>query len=79
MLRTVVATRYVTAFREGGPIGALPQPERYRWLTVPSSTVIQPSKAHTGLAADPAATLGHLFATLVLAPQPVDPREGGTT
>jgi hypothetical protein len=52
----------------GGPIAALSQPERYHWLVAPSSTIIQPSEAHTGMTADPAATLDHLFATLVLAP-----------
>ena len=52
----------------GGPIAALSQAERYHWLVAPSSTVIQPSEAHTGLTADPAATLEHLFATLVLPP-----------
>ncbi len=52
----------------GGPIAALSQAERYHWLVAPSSTIIQPSEAHTGLTADPGATLEHLFATLVLAP-----------
>ena len=51
----------------GGPIAALGQAERYHWLVAPSSTVIQPSEAHTGMTADAAATLEHLFATLVLA------------
>ena len=41
-------------------------PERFHWLVSPSSTVIQPSEVHTGLTADPAATLDHLFRTLVL-------------
>ncbi len=50
----------------GGPIAALAQPERYHWLVAPSSTIIQPSEAHTGLTADPAAMLDHLFATLVV-------------
>ena len=50
----------------GGPIAALSQAERYHWLVAPSSTIIQPSEAHTGLTDDPAATLDHLFATLVL-------------
>lgn len=48
-----------------GPIAALSAPERWHWLAAPSSTVIQPSEAHTGLSADPAATLEHLFRTLV--------------
>jgi hypothetical protein len=48
-----------------GPIAALSAPERWHWLAAPSSTVIQASEAHTGLSADPAATLDHLFRTLV--------------
>jgi hypothetical protein len=50
----------------GGPIAALSSPERFHWLVSPSSTIIQPSEVHTGLTADPAATLDHLFRTLVL-------------
>jgi hypothetical protein len=52
----------------GGPIAALSLAERYHWLVAPSSTIIQPSEAHTGLTAAPATTLEHLFATRVLAP-----------
>lgn len=48
-----------------GPIAALPAPERFHWLVSPSSTIIQPSAVHTGLTADPAETLEHLFLTLV--------------
>ncbi|HEY5629101.1 MAG TPA: DUF3037 domain-containing protein [Candidatus Limnocylindrales bacterium] len=48
-----------------GPIAALSAPERWHWLASPSSTVIQPSEIHTGLTADPQATLDHLFRTLV--------------
>ena len=48
-----------------GPIAALSAPERWHWLAAPSSTVIQASEAHTGLTTDPAATLEHLFRTLV--------------
>jgi hypothetical protein len=48
-----------------GPIAALTAPERFHWLVAPSSTVIQPGAVHTGLTADPAATLDHLFRTLV--------------
>lgn len=51
---------------DAGPIATLPMPERFHWLVSPSSTVIQPSEVHTGLTADPAATLEHLFRTLVL-------------
>jgi len=49
-----------------GPIAALSAPERFHWLVSPSSTIIQPSEVHTGLTADPEATLEHLFRTLVL-------------
>jgi hypothetical protein len=52
----------------GGPIALLSQAERYHWLVAPSSTIIQPSEAHTGLTADPAATLDHLFHALVEGP-----------
>jgi len=48
-----------------GPIAALSMPERFHWLVAPSSTIIQPGEVHTGLTADPAATLEHLFRTLV--------------
>jgi hypothetical protein len=48
-----------------GPIAGLSRPERFHWLVSPSSTMVQPSAVHTGLSDDPAATLEHLFATLV--------------
>ena len=50
---------------EGGALAELPASDRFGWLTAPSSTVIQPSDVHTGLTADPAATLDHLFDTMV--------------
>jgi hypothetical protein len=48
-----------------GPIGALPHHERFRWLTAPRSTIIQPSPVHTGLCTDPRATLERIFARSV--------------
>jgi hypothetical protein len=51
-----------------GPIAGLDRSERFGWITSPSSTAIQPSPVHTGLCEDPAATLDHLFASLVAAP-----------
>jgi hypothetical protein len=48
-----------------GPIGALPQRERFRWLVSPRSTVIQMSPVHTGRTADPAAALEQLVETMV--------------
>jgi hypothetical protein len=49
----------------GGALAALPPSERFGWLVAPASTIIQPSKVHTGLTQDPRATLEHLFGTLV--------------
>ena len=48
-----------------GPIARLSMAERFHWLVSPSSTIIQPSDVHTGLTDDPAATLDHLFRSLV--------------
>ena len=50
---------------DGGALAKLPASDRFGWLTAPSSTVIQPSEVHTGLTADPTATLDHLFDTMV--------------
>ena len=50
---------------DAGPIAVLSAPERFHWLVSPSSTIIAPSVVHTGLTTDPAATLDHLFRTLV--------------
>jgi len=47
-----------------GPIAALAAPERFRWVTSPSSTVIQPSAVHGGLTEDPRASLDELFEKL---------------
>ncbi len=50
---------------DAGPIGLLPLDERFRWLTAPRNTIVQPSPIHTGLCDDPAAMLDHLLATMV--------------
>lgn len=39
---------------------------RFRWLTAPRSTVVQPGPVHTGLTADPEAEVERLFRLLVL-------------
>ena len=52
--------------RAAGPIGALPQPERFHWLTTPRSAIIQPSPIHCGTCTDPAAALEHLMEQMVL-------------
>jgi hypothetical protein len=50
---------------DAGPIARLAAPERFRWLSSPSSTMIQPSDVHGGLTEDPAAELEDLFERLV--------------
>jgi hypothetical protein len=60
-----VIERIVRGDLAGGPIAALPGPERFRWIVSPSSTVIQASDVHSGLTDDPAATLERLFTSQV--------------
>jgi hypothetical protein len=61
------ALRLVVAGDEAaGALAALAPSERFGWLVAPSSTIIQPSDVHTGLTADPRATLDRLFDTLVV-------------
>lgn len=57
--------RIVAGDPEGGPIAALAAPERFRWVTSPSSTMIQPSDVHGGVTEDPKRSLGDLFDRLV--------------
>ncbi len=49
---------------------------RFRWLTAPRSTVVQPGPVHTGLTADPDTEANRLLAALVLRPQPPAPSTG---
>ena len=51
-----------------GPLAGRPLGERFRWLTAPRSTIVQPGPVHSGLTADPAAELSRLFASLVMVP-----------
>ena len=48
-----------------GPAGVLSPGERFRWLTAPRSTVLQPGPVHTGLTGDPEAEIERLVARLV--------------
>jgi hypothetical protein len=48
-----------------GPVARQEPSERFHWLAAPASTIVQPSAVHTGLSEDPAATMAHLFASLV--------------
>src|SRR6185369_10351769 len=47
-------------------IGKLTQRERFYWLTAQRSTIIQSSAVHTGLTANAAKMLEHLFKKMVL-------------
>lgn len=51
---------------EGGEIAKLDTPERFRWLTAMRSTIIQNSKVHPGMCAEPEAVLEKLFQEYVL-------------
>jgi hypothetical protein len=48
-----------------GQAGAITTGQRFRWLTAPRSTVVQPGPVHLGLTADPAAELDRLAARLL--------------
>jgi hypothetical protein len=52
-----------------GPIGRLPQPERFHWLVSPRSTMTQTSPVHSGLCDDPEAALEHLLDKMVKPPR----------
>jgi len=58
---------------DAGPPAREDPGTRFRWLTAPRSTVVQPGPVHTGLTADPDADADLLLRRLVL---PV-PTEGG--
>jgi Protein of unknown function (DUF3037) len=53
---------------EGGPVAALPPPDRFHWLTAPRSTVIQTSPVHGGVTTDPTTALEELLDTFVRPP-----------
>lgn len=54
-----------TGDADAGPAAAGPPGQRFRWLTAPRSTVLQPGPVHGGLTADPAAELDRLRRRLV--------------
>ena len=51
---------------DAGAAGREALGSRFRWLTAPRSTVVQPGPVHTGLTADPDAEADRLFRLLVL-------------
>jgi hypothetical protein len=58
-------TRIVDGDEAAGPIAKLDAPERFRWVTSPSSTMIQPSEVHGGVTESPERSLDDLFQRLV--------------
>lgn len=65
--RLDVMARVAAGGPESGPIGALSEAERFRWLAAPSSTMVQPSPVHAGRCDDPERELEQLYRTTVAA------------
>jgi len=68
--------RHLTTFKAiaagdaaGGPIAALPSPERFHWLVSPRSTTIQTSPVHVGRSDHPEAAVNALLDEFVRPPQ----------
>ena len=67
--------RHLATFRaicngepSGGPIAALPKPERFHWLVAPRSTMIQTSPVHVGRSQDAQRALEDLLQEFVWPP-----------
>jgi len=54
--------------KAAGPIGQLPQKERFHWLVAPRSTMIQTGPVHSGLCEEPTKALEHLLQRMVRPP-----------
>ncbi len=57
--------RTCTGGEDCGPSADLRLGQRWRWLTAPRSTILQPGPIHTGMTADPATDLQRLADLLV--------------
>jgi hypothetical protein len=57
--------RICSGAADGGPISRLDAAGRFRWLTAARSTVLQTSRVHPGLCADPVHALNRLHTQLV--------------
>ncbi|MFZ1677076.1 MAG: DUF3037 domain-containing protein [Saprospiraceae bacterium] len=51
---------------EGGTIGMMDMPGRFRWLTATRSTILQPSSVHPGFTDDAEGMLERLYEQLVV-------------
>ncbi|KQB37353.1 DUF3037 domain-containing protein [Flavobacterium aquidurense] len=58
--------KIVIGGKNGGPIGEMDIPERFRWLTAIRSSAIQTSRPHSGLSQDLEKTIQRLFEEQVL-------------
>ena len=58
-------TRVCGGAEGAGPVAGEDIGTRFRWLTAPRSTVVQPGPIHTGLTSDPHAEADRLLALLV--------------
>lgn len=58
--------KIATGDKDGGPIGEMDIPSRFRWLTAIRSSAIQTSRPHSGLCQDLEKTIQRLFEELVL-------------
>ena len=58
--------KIATGDKDGGPIGEMDIPSRFRWLTAIRSSAIQTSRPHSGLCEDLEKTIQRLFEELVL-------------
>ena len=54
---------------QSGPIGQLPQRERFHWLVAPRSTIIQTSRVHTGFCKNIESVFDRLLEAKVRPPQ----------
>jgi hypothetical protein len=57
----IAFTRLCSGGKDGGPIGQLDLPSRFRWLTAMRSTVVQTSRVHPGFCNDPEEKLQQLL------------------
>jgi len=57
--------RIVAGDADAGSIAEMALPERFRWVTAPASTMIQPSEVHGGVTDSPERSLDDLFRRLV--------------
>jgi hypothetical protein len=67
-VRQALATIAAVCDDSAGQPGLQDIGRRFRWLTAPRSTVVQPGPVHTGLTRDPEAEADRLLRTLVQRP-----------